>query len=412
MGTLHVVGAVALATTLGLAPLPAANAASAPVLGEAEVTAQTNPDSESIELSERANRKISGKLPNGDNFKLPPVGQAPFPTSANSPGLPGSQAASNVVEPAPPYVPQTSCDPGEKKGIKAFKALVMSTYPAGRDWGSSRNCTDDGTSEHLEGRAWDWNVDVNNPTQFTQAGQLLGWLTADGGANAKRLGIMYIGYNYRIWGAYRASEGWRALSNSNPHTDHVHFSFTWNGARKKTSFWTGKVKSNDYGPCRIYQGQPAPLRAGKNSSPCPPAAQLPNAWGSAGLLWRGSTGSLVATAQSKLGATQSGTFDASTAKAAAAFQHRAGIPATGAVDAATWFALGMGEPVSKVKRSLKKGKRGKDVKRLQRALRMNKKKRDGRYRKSTVRAVKSWKRANGLRPNGRASKSFQRSLGL
>ena len=50
---------------------------------------------------------------------------------------------------------------------------------------------------------------------------------------ARRLGIMYIGYNKRIWGSYRASEGWRKLSNSNPHTDHVHFSFSlgW-GVRK------------------------------------------------------------------------------------------------------------------------------------------------------------------------------------
>jgi hypothetical protein len=358
-------------------------------------------------------RKISGRLPNGSGFTLPPVGRPPFPTSAVSPGLPGSRAPSGVVEPAPAYVPQTSCDPVEKKGIKAFKTLVMSTYPAGRDWGSARECTADGTSEHLEGRAWDWNADVNNPTQFTQAGQLLGWLTADGGANARRLGILYIGYNYRIWGAYRASEGWRALSNSNPHTDHVHFSFTWNGAQQKTSFWTGAVSGQDYGPCRRYQGQPAPLRTSKNGSPCPAAGQLPNTWRSATLLWRGSSGSLVKTAQSKLGVTPAtGSFGASTAQATADFQRRAGIPVTGAVDAQTWFALRMSEPASKAKRKLKKGMRGKDVKRLQRALGMSKKQRDGLYRSSTARAVLSWKRSQGLATNPRASISFQRLLGL
>jgi len=346
-------------------------------------------------------------------FTLPPVGQAPFPTGPGSPGLPGSLAPSGILEPAPTYVPQTSCDPVEKKGIKAFKALVMATYPAGRDWGTVRDCSADGTSEHLEGRAWDWNVDVKNPAQFAQAGQLLGWLTADAGANARRLGVMYIGYNHRIWAAYRASEGWRRLSNSNPHTDHVHFSFTWNGANKKTSFWTGKTKSQDFGPCRIYQGQPAPLRASKNPAPCPTAAALPSAWRSATLLWRGSSGSLVTAAQSKLGVTPAtGSFDANTAQATANFQRRAGVPITGAVDAQTWFAIGMGGPVSKVTRKLKKGMKGKDVKRLQRALGMKKKKRDGRYRKSTVRAVKSWKRSQGLRPNARASIGFQRGLRL
>jgi hypothetical protein len=358
-------------------------------------------------------RKTSGRLPNGSNFTLPPVGQAPYPHTGASPGLPGSLAVPGALEPTPSYVPQTSCDPVAKKGVKDFKRLVMATYPSGRDWGSVRDCSADGTSEHLEGRAWDWNVDVNNPTQFAQAGQLLTWLTAEGGVNARGLGIMYIVYNHRIWAAYRASEGWRKLGNSNPHTDHVHFSFTWNGARKKTTFWTGRVKREDYGPCRTYQGQPATLRAGKNSSPCPPARQLPSAWRSAQLLWRGSAGPLVSTAQSKLGVSPtSGSFGASTARAAADYQRRNDLPTTGAVDAQTWFALGMGEPTSKAKRKLKKGMKGKDVKRLQRALQMKKKQRNGRYRSSTAKAVTSWKRANGLRPNARASVGFQRKLGL
>ncbi len=54
------------------------------------------------------------------------------------------------------YVPQTTCDPVEKPGITAFKQLVAKMNRPGVDWGSVRNCTDDGISEHLEGRAWDW----------------------------------------------------------------------------------------------------------------------------------------------------------------------------------------------------------------------------------------------------------------
>ncbi|NQU37751.1 MAG: peptidoglycan-binding protein [Actinobacteria bacterium] len=412
MRRIYSVFVVGTAMTIGIGTIPSAQATD----GQPPLAAiEDSVTSEQMDLGDikvPTVRKISGRLPDGAGFRLPPVGQPPFPTSPNSPGLPGSRAPAGVVEPPPSYVPQTSCDPVEKKGIRAFKSLVMRTYPAGRDWGSVRDCAADGISEHLEGRAWDWNVDVNNPTQFTQAGQLLGWLTANGGANAQRLGIMYIGYNYRIWGAYRASEGWRALSNSNPHTDHVHFSFTWNGAQKQTSFWKGSVRSQDYGPCRRYQGQPAPLRVSKNTSPCPASPPLPLEWRSASLLWRGSTGSLVTSAQTKLGISASGSFGASTAQATANFQRLSGIPVTGAVDAPTWFALGMGAPVSKVRRHLKRGMKGGDVRRLQRALHMQPKKRNGRFKLSTARAVKGWKRSHGLRPKPQASKGFQRRLGL
>ena len=58
-------------------------------------------------------------------------------------------------------------------------------------------------------------------------------------AMARRLGVMYIIHNRRIWGSYRADEGWRPYVGTNPHTDHVHFSFSWAGARKQTSYWDG-----------------------------------------------------------------------------------------------------------------------------------------------------------------------------
>jgi hypothetical protein len=55
----------------------------------------------------------------------------------------------------------------------------------------------------------------------------------------RRLGVMYIIYNRRIWASYRAEEGWRPYVGANPHTDHIHFSFSWAGARKQTSYWDG-----------------------------------------------------------------------------------------------------------------------------------------------------------------------------
>lgn len=344
-------------------------------------------------------------------FKLPPVGQPPFPAPTSVPGLPGSKSGS-IVDPIARYVPQTSCDPSEKPGITAFKKLVLANYSAFNDWGSARNCTDDGTSEHLEGRAWDMNADVNNPAQFAQASQLLTWLSADDAANARRLGIMYIGYNHRIWAPYRLSEGWRLLTNDNPHTDHVHFSFSWAGAMKKTSFWTGTASVEDYGPCPIYKGQPAPLRTGRNPSPCPAPKALPAEYKGAKLLWRGSTGAQVSTVQQIVGVTPNGSFGASTEAGVVTYQRNHGLPVTGAVDAQTYYAMGLGTAhpaVSKVTRSLKLGKKGKDVKRLQRALHV---KATGKFDKATRRAVRKWQRANHQAVTGIATKKMQRALGI
>lgn len=344
-------------------------------------------------------------------FKLPPVGQPPFPTPDALPGLPGS-LSNEIVDPVARYVPQTSCDPNEKTGITAFKKVALATYPALKDWGSSRNCTDDGISEHLEGRAWDMNADVNNPAQFAQAAQLLTWLTQDDGANARRLGIMYIGYNHRLWASYRMGEGWRKLNNSNPHTDHVHFSFSWAGATKKTSFWTGAAATEDYGPCQVYKGQPAPLRTGKNSSPCTTPKALPAQWAGAKLLWRGSTGDQVKIVQQKLNVNPvSGTYGAATQTAVADYQRGRGLPVTGAVDAQTYFALGLGtaSKVSKVKRSLKLGHSGSDVKRLQKKLKV---KASGKFNKTTKRAVRKWQKANKYKVTGIATQRMQRALGL
>lgn len=242
------------------------------------------------------------------------------------------------------YVPQTSCDPKWRKGVSAFRDLVLKAYPATEDWGSLRDCTDDGISEHLDGRAWDWKADVGDPKQFAAATDLITWLMADGPDGedaywARRLGIMYIGYNHRIWGSYRAREGWRKLSPSDPHTDHVHFSFSWAGAFGRTSFWDGTAAVEDYGPCRVFVNEPAPLynRKAGNHSPCPAPKQLTQTTKKPGpRLWRGSEGADVLTVQQALkvpGA--NGFFGPATMRAVARYQRSRDLPASGAVDRIT-----------------------------------------------------------------------------
>lgn len=242
------------------------------------------------------------------------------------------------------YVPQSSCDPKWRKGVARFRDLVMKTYPVTQDWGSLRNCTDDGVSEHLDGRAWDWKVDVKDPEEFAAATDLLNWLMADGPNGedaywARRLGIMYIGYNHRIWGAYRAREGWRKLSPSDPHTDHVHFSFSWAGAFGRTSFWDGKAAKEDYGPCRAFVNEPALLynRKVRNQAPCRTAPQLTLTTKKPGpRLWRGSRGADVLAVQKALNVPGANSFfGPATMRAVAAYQRARSLPATGAVDTVT-----------------------------------------------------------------------------
>jgi len=137
------------------------------------------------------------------------------------------------------YVGQSSCSGSSKPGVTAFKDLVLATYPCTSSGGIVRGCSVGGKSEHKEGRAWDWMIKAGHPA----ADALLSWLLATDAhgnkhANARRLGIMYMIFNHKMWRAYSPGSGWQPYSGSNPHTDHVHFSFSWDGANKKTGFWS------------------------------------------------------------------------------------------------------------------------------------------------------------------------------
>jgi hypothetical protein len=161
------------------------------------------------------------------------------------------------------YVGQSTCSGTSKPGVVAFKNLVLATYPCTSSGGIVRGCSVGGTSEHKEGRAWDWMV--NAPS--TAVDSMLGWLLATDSfgnkhAMARRLGIMYMIWNRKMWRAYRPNDGWQAYTGSNPHTDHVHFSFSWAGAKKTTSYWNA--------PAASTTPTPAPTPA-----PTTPAAQAP-----------------------------------------------------------------------------------------------------------------------------------------
>ncbi|WP_258272927.1 hypothetical protein, partial [Escherichia coli] len=64
-------------------------------------------------------------------------------------------------------------------------------------------------------------------------------------ANARRLGVMYVIWNGKIWGAYGAGKGWRPYStcakhpekswDNTCHRNHMHISLSWAGAMGRTS---------------------------------------------------------------------------------------------------------------------------------------------------------------------------------
>ena len=265
-----------------------------------------------------------------------PVVTNPAPVSLYPTPQP-AKPLSKILDIASSYEPQDSCDPVAKPGVVAFENLILSTYKVGFSDGAVRDCGIGATSEHKEGRAWDWAIPATTTDRAT-AQHVVDWLSANNGVMARRFGIMYIIWDRHIWGVYRPQDGWRPYSGESAHTDHVHFSFSWDGAEKRTSWWTGvPVTVPDQGPCQPYAGQPAPIYTGRNTQACttPPAA--PHT--SYALVWPGQSSSSVKVAQGALRVSESGTFDATTRTALIAWQKANNVPVTGVLDNATWAKL-------------------------------------------------------------------------
>lgn len=276
----------------------------------------------------------------GDPTGPVPAPHAPKTTSVASPMLVtprATRALPAAIDARPTYQGATSCDPTDRPGAMALGRLLVDTYGAGR-FGISRHCTG-GVSEHHEGRAIDWMLNASNPADRAVANSALTWLTANNGEVARRLGVMYVIWDRKSWRAYAPERGWTPYTGASPHTDHIHLSLTWDGAMKRTSWWTGSPLSRpDVGPCRVYAGQPAPLYTKARSSPCPTSLPAPPSSPYPVYLLGARHGD-IAVAQRALGITADGQFGAGTRSAALAYQARFGLPRTGALDKATWVRL-------------------------------------------------------------------------
>jgi hypothetical protein len=160
------------------------------------------------------------------------------------------------IDAFPRWERESGCSPTEKPGPRYVRRLLVATYgPLSSN--IVRPCTA-ADSGHEEGRALDWMTNVRVPEQKAMADAFVAWLQAPDGfgnpeAMARRLGISYLIWNNQTWRAYDPGRGWTEYNgclapkkhkkkfDNFCHRTHVHLSFTWDGALKRTSFYSGLV---------------------------------------------------------------------------------------------------------------------------------------------------------------------------
>lgn len=216
---------------------------------------------------------------------------APAASAKNPP--PPASLATNTIDAHLGYMPQTTCSPKAKPGTTALLKALIATWGGG-SLGISRACSVGTTSEHKEGRALDWHMDVKYASQRKRVDQALAWLTANNGEVAYRLGVMYIIWNQHIWSLYYPELGWRKMANRGSYTanhkNHVHISLSWDGAMKQTSWWTGvPVTVPLNGPCGVHGARACLPTIARTSKSWPyqhtdvPASFMPYPWTKPGI---------------------------------------------------------------------------------------------------------------------------------
>ncbi len=197
------------------------------------------------------------------------------------------------VEPYASYDPQSRCAPAAKPGTQSLARWLQRRYPGSGSLGISRGCAVSGISEHKEGRAFDWAVNHGSARDRGYVAAFLERILAtdaDGNhaALARRMGIMYLIWNDRIYASYRHFEprpylnpgcsSTRTCSDTLRHRDHVHISLSRAGGRGATSWY----HRNDPAPTPTPSPEPAPTPT-PTASPKPEPTATPPAPKPAGL---------------------------------------------------------------------------------------------------------------------------------
>jgi hypothetical protein len=167
---------------------------------------------------------------------------------------PSSAGPAGPIEDYASYQPQTRCRPHAKPGTVVLGNWMVETY-GGAFGGISRPCGTS-TSEHQEGRAFDWTLDAAKKADRRRAKAFLAAVLADDkhgntDALARRMGIMYVIWNDRMYSAWDEfepedylSSGCTTLESCSKtlrHRDHLHVSLTRPAGRGETSWYAGRL---------------------------------------------------------------------------------------------------------------------------------------------------------------------------
>ncbi len=165
-----------------------------------------------------------------------------------------SAGAATPVEDFASYQGQTKCSPRAKVGTSYLGHWLVRKY-GGSFGGISRACGG-GASEHKEGRAFDWSLNVKRKADRKSARKFLRAAFAEdkagnAAAKARRMGIMYVIWNDTMYPAWNGFEPQPYLSSSCKkkrtcaktlrHRDHMHISLNRKGGKGRTSWFDGRL---------------------------------------------------------------------------------------------------------------------------------------------------------------------------
>jgi hypothetical protein len=166
-----------------------------------------------------------------------------------------AQLVESEIEDYASYQPQTRCSPKAKPGMRTLGHWIVNHQGGG--FGTiSRACSSGGTSEHKEGRAFDWRLDATDKADRKRAAAFLALVKEtdkDGNtdARARRMGIMYVIWNDHMYAAWDGfdREGYlssscksrKKCSKTLRHRDHMHISLSRPGGKGVTSWYDGRI---------------------------------------------------------------------------------------------------------------------------------------------------------------------------
>lgn len=268
------------------------------------------------------------------------VGPDPLPLLADDPAYPVPAPPVNdnlpeAVDVQPGRQLNIVCDPVDRPGVEAFARLITRTYHRSAH-STFRECIDQ-KSEHYDGRALDWDLNAYDPHDRRIGDAVAMWLTDNDGEMALRFGIQSIIWNAHSWNA--TDPVWKAYVGQSAHTDHIHLSFTWDGANMRTSWWTGiAVEQPDLGPCPAVVGAYAATPQAPRYEACTGVQVAPSIDTGYVRVRPGQTGGGVGLLQPLLDVPQTGVLDEPTRTALIDWQSEQGVPATGVLDQLTYAA--------------------------------------------------------------------------